>query len=498
MIYSSALTTDLAGALSGHLLRSDGQEDLTFAVYFPSEGASRTTGVIHHPVWPEEGDRHVHGNAGFESHYFLRALYEAADAGGGLAFLHSHPDGSGWQGMSDDDVEAENRIARQVKALTGMSVLGLTLAGDATWSARFWEVGEREVRRVWCESVRVVGDRIAISRPPSRAAISNSLDRTVSAWGPDVQESLARLHVGVVGAGSVGALVAEALVRMGVEKVTLIDFDYVKEVNLDRLLHAYPLDARLERSKVAVLKRALTRSAVGQDPEITAIEESVVEEDGYKAALDCDVLFSCVDRPWGRFVLNMAAYAHLIPVVDGGIRVTSRRGQELLGADWKAHLVAPTRRCMECLGQYDPSFVTLEREGRLDDPRYIEGLPADHPLRARENVFTFSMSTAAFEVLQLLSAVVAPHGVSDVGAQTYHFVTSELDHEFKACEGSCPFSNELLATAGSNSIPVTGVHPVAERTRAERTRDRSRGSFAVGALEHVEQFITRAIDKLAR
>jgi len=500
MNYSAALTTELAGALQRHLLRDDRQEDLTFAVYFPSHGSARTTGVIHRAVWPEDGDRHIHGNVSFESDYFLRALFEAADAGGGVAFLHSHPDGRGWQRMSDDDVDAENGIARQALATTGLPLLGLTVAGDGTFCARFWSLEDQEPKRRWCESVRVVGERIAISRPPptTRFAVATSLDRTVSAWGPGVQEELGELHIGIVGAGSVGALVGEALVRIGVRRVTLIDFDTVNDVNLDRLLHAYPIDARLGRPKVTTLRNALMRSAVATKPEVTAIEASVVEEAGYRAALDCDILFSCVDRPWGRFALNMAAYAHLIPVIDGGIRVRSCGGQELLGADWKAHLVGPTRRCLECLGQYDPGFVTLEREGHLDDPRYIEGLPEDHPLRSRENVFPFSMSTASFEVLQMISAIVAPIGVGDVGALTYHFVTGELDREIRGCKKSCLFSSSLLGTGETNSIPVTGPHPAADAARAERDCQPSISRIGLRLLERGQHVFERLIDRLSR
>src|SRR5207253_8919713 len=137
--------------------------------------------------------------------------------------------------------------------------------------------------------------------------------RTVYAWGEGVQADLTRLHIGIVGAGSVGAIIAEALARTGIGRITLIDFDTVEYVNLDRLLHATRLDAALLKSKVACLARALKKSATAWPFAVHEVDCSVVEEEGFLSALDCDVLFSCVDRPWPRFVLNLIAYAHLIP-----------------------------------------------------------------------------------------------------------------------------------------------------------------------------------------
>jgi molybdopterin/thiamine biosynthesis adenylyltransferase len=111
--------------------------------------------------------------------------------------------------------------------------------------------------------------------------------------------------------------VAEALARTGFEDVVLIDFDRVEKHNLDRLNYATRED--IGKLKVEVLGRHLVGRGTAAPFHVDLVQASVYEEEGFRSALDCDLLFSCVDRPLGRYVLNLIAFAHLIPVIDGGI-----------------------------------------------------------------------------------------------------------------------------------------------------------------------------------
>jgi molybdopterin/thiamine biosynthesis adenylyltransferase len=483
MIYSVALLSTVHKSAINHLIREDGQEDLCFALWYSSSGKTRTTALVQRLILPLDDERRVHGNASFTAAYFERALGEAIRAKAGLAFMHSHP-ARGWQGMSHDDIVAEQGHAAAVKAATGLPFVGLTAGTDEAWSARFWEkIAPRTYERRWCESVRVIGDKLAFTLHPDLARLPvfrPELERTISAWGVEIQSYLANMTVGVVGAGSVGNVVAEALARMGVGHIRLLDFDRVELLNLDRLLFAIKEDALRKRPKVDVLADALRHSATAGQFTVEPLEWSIVEEEGFRAALDCDVLFSCVDRPLPRFALNFIAYAHLIPVIDGGIRIrVNPKTTKLRHADWRAHTVMPSRPCLECLEQYDPGLVSVERDGYLDDPSYIAGLPETHSLKHNENVFGFSLSVASFEVLQFLSLIVAPSGLSNPGAQIYHFVTSTLDKdELEECKPNCLFPS-YIAMGDAAPIKVTGRHAVAENARAEqRVTTASQGWFA--------------------
>lgn len=364
--------------------------------------------------------------------------------------------------MSPDDVVAEQGHAAAVFGATGLPFVGLTLAGDGAWSARFWErSAPRIYNRHWCSSVRVVGERLAMSymdRLAPRPKTTGMQVRTISAWGETCQADLARLRVGLVGAGSVGGFVGEALARTGFERITVIDFDTIEEHNLDRLVYATPAD--VGRLKAATLAERLKVIATAARFEVETVGKAVFEEEGFRAALDCDVLISCVDRPWGRHALNFIAFAHLIPVIDGGIHVRVNRSGKLAAADWRAITTAPGRACLECLGQYSSGLVQTEREGNLDDPTYIDGLPAGHPLKARENVFGFSMACASLQTLQLLALSIAPLGRANQGAQRYHFVGGFMEPAtFSDCDAACLFPS-LIAKGDSSGFRVTGQRPV--------------------------------------
>jgi hypothetical protein len=453
------MTGEMAREACAHLLRADRQEDVCFALWHPSRGRSRMTALVSKLILPLKGERNVHGNASFEPTFFERALSEAAAQGAGLALMHSHPRGRGWQGMSFDDVRAEQGHAGAVFGATRLPFVGLTMSRDQAWSARFWI---RSAPRIWsrqdCATVRVVGDRLQVTYmdelAPTPLANEEQI-RTVSAWGEEAQGNLARLRIGIVGAGSVGGLIGDALARTGFEDVMLIDFDHVEKHNLDRL--AYATRADIGRLKVEVQAQHLAARATAAPFTAEPVVASVYEDRGFCAALDCDVLFACVDRPWGRYVLNLIAYAHLIPVIDGGIAVRTNRYGKLAAADWKAHTATVGRQCLQCLGQYDPGLVQAEREGMFDDPTYISGLPKEHPMKTRENVFAFSMSCASMQMLQMLALALAPLNQPNPGAQLYHFVGNTTEPpKYEMCHPECQFPG-LIGLGDHCGIVATGV-----------------------------------------
>jgi len=484
-------------AFSAHLLRSDGQEDLCFAMWRPSTGFTRTTALVQNPLLPIARERQVHGNASFNSEYVLRAAREAGQAGKGLAFAHSHPAGSGWQVLNSGDALAESRIANVARELTGLPLIGLTLAGDGAWSARFWSGKGRAVRPVGCESVRVVGDGLRITFDDSLLpvpGIAATQIRTVHTWGERTQGMVARLNVAVAGAGSVGMAIVDALARTGIQRLGVFDFDTVELVNIDRLRGASAFDAYVLRPKTHVARRLLEEGSTAAEPSHELHELSVCEPDGLRRLLDFDLVFSCVDRPWPRHVLNTIAFADLIPIVEGGLSAFQNPDRSLRNGYWSSTVVRPGRPCLVCLGQYDPALVQVERDGSLDDPSYIENLPADAPVRRRENVAALSAMVTAALLQQFVAFVARPSSFGDPGPLRFSLRDHTIERIATTCDPECPY-------AASGGVGDARLDPSARHLRAEEARKhRAHPPFRariVRALDDVVRGLQRFIGRLA-
>ena len=475
--------------LLAHLRRNELQEDLCFALWRPSTGETRRAALIDEIILPENGERGLHGNASFEPDYLARAVQTAIRNKAGIAFMHSHP-APGWQGMSAADVEAEQNVLAYPAGATGFPLVGLTIGSDGHWSARFWIRDGKRMRRHWCEKTRVIGPQSYVidfndNLVPSPAR-KEALKRTFDTWGQEAQETIARLKIGIVGLGSVGCVVAEAIARIGVAEVILIDPDRVEEHNLDRLLYGTMED--IGELKVNIAARAMRRNSTAESIRITALPTSIHDESAYRKALDCDVLFSCVDRPVARDVLNYIAQAHLIPVIDGGVAVETDEGNDrLFSAHWRAHLVTPYHPCLRCNGQYNSSMVVMELDGSLADSSYVSNLPVEQRDR-NQNVFPFSLSVAGMEVNLMLRYLLARDWWPKVQQQDYQFMTGETRIINSECHPNCSFRRRRAQGDTENPTYLVEAESI-DRKNVSRLSWRFGWSKAVRAFDKL--FLSR-------
>jgi hypothetical protein len=485
------MTREVETAMRDHLIRDDGQEDVLIATYVVSTGLERTTALIRSVILPRDGERHVHGNASFTSAYVLRAASEARAAGHGLVLLHSHPGAEGWQHLSGLDWETESEYERVARTATAMPLLGMTLGGlDTAWSARFWF---DRTAPTWAESVRSVSPTLSVTwndelRPVP--GVTSSQERTVSSWGERAQGSISRLRVLVVGCGSVGLDVAQRLAATGLVTVGVMDFDDVETRNLDRMIGATRLDAALKRSKVDVAARLMKSAATADTIDIRRHEVSITDPEGVSIALDYDVIFSCVDRPWPRAVLNGIAYADLIPVIDGGIALDTFKDGRMRNGIWRAHTLAPGQPCMACIGQLVAGDVSLDKLGLLDDPEYIQGANREAP--SRQNVAALSASVSSALLAQFVSLTAHPGRRGAPAPLRFILSTHTLEHITATSGPYCPYEN--ATAAGDRRTPIAEYRDDWRATVA--TRASTKHSLRLRAAATLESLARRVIDRL--
>ena len=135
---------------------------------------------------------------------------------------------------------------------------------------------------------------------------------TIGAAG---QIQLLRSRAAIVGLGGLGGYVAEALARMGVGALILIDGDVFEETNLNRQLLCTERQLGIDKVRAACSRVGAVNAAV----EAIGHTQVVTRENLPTLLRGADVLVDAVDRLPTRLVLQDGAQALGIPMVHGGI-----------------------------------------------------------------------------------------------------------------------------------------------------------------------------------
>lgn len=131
--------------------------------------------------------------------------------------------------------------------------------------------------------------------------------------GPQGVSNLSKASVAVFGIGGVGSFAVEALVRGGIGRLTLVDFDDICLTNVNRQLHA--LDGTIGRPKVQVMAERC--HAINPGAQVEAVKafycadnSSELLHRGYDYVLDC------IDHITAKLHLLESCHKHGIPVIS--------------------------------------------------------------------------------------------------------------------------------------------------------------------------------------
>jgi len=134
-------------------------------------------------------------------------------------------------------------------------------------------------------------------------------------YGTTGAERLRQAHVCVVGIGGVGSWAAEALVRTGIGRITLIDLDMVAESNTNRQIQA--LDDIYGKAKVDAMAERM--HTINPECIVNRIEDFVTQ-DNVDRMLDQDfsIVIDAIDQVKAKAAMIAFCRRQKLPIIVGG------------------------------------------------------------------------------------------------------------------------------------------------------------------------------------
>ncbi len=173
----------------------------------------------------------------------------------------------------------------------------------------------------WAEVLLAPDDALVLIRRgevPTDAELRHLL---AARHTPGVADRLAEARVGIAGAGGLGSNAAQALCRIGVGGLLLVDHDVVEPSNLNRQLFAVD---EIGRFKAAALAETLRRANPLVEVQSTVMR--LTPENAAETFRGCEVVLECLDDPAAKAMLVGALLRE-----DPGVRVVAASGVAGLG-----------------------------------------------------------------------------------------------------------------------------------------------------------------------
>lgn len=403
--------------LTGHLMAAAPEETGTLALLGACHGEGPIPDLVVRELLPPESDEWEGKGEDWltpTTSYLNRAAVAADRLHLGVAFIHSHPNPNHPAGLSAVDRHSTRKMFSNMGDVLGrVPLASLVFTSKSFAGVAIIGGGARYPARV--DRLKLIGGRLhtvwaSDSVPESLSShYPDVYSRQILAFGEAGQAVLSKLNVAIVGAGGTGSAIAEQLVRLGVQHLTLIDDDVLEASNLSRVYGATSSDVRRSRMKVDVVARHLKK--ISPEGEFRAIGKSVLEPAVQSHLGDADFVFGCTDTDGSRAALNDLALRSFVPVIDTGCRIDVRNGG-IRGVYGRVRYLRPGLPCLWCTGTIDgrrvlqESLSPEERE-RLAASGYGSGIGP------QPSVIHLTTLVASLAVSEFLSIAVGAGPPSD-------------------------------------------------------------------------------------
>lgn len=406
-----------------------------------------------------------------------------------LIYFHTHPFSSRKVGFSSIDDACDGEffpyVARKIPEIYHATLV----FGQKNLDGRIYD--KKLGRALSISEIAVLGERLKKLTPNSASRrgrqkhlSSEFFDRQTRFLGEGGQRILSNLNCAIIGLGGTGSLIFEALLRLGVGKLILIDPDRIELSNLNRIIQASQDDACSKRLKVEIMKRKARR--INRRTKVTTLARSILEKSAQSHLKGVDVVFGAVDSDLARLIFNQLAAAYLIPLIDVATGINVDKKGRILDFAGQVYVFIPGRSpCLSCLDAIDLREVNLSLMSQQDRNRqrqygYISGEDIVAPA-----VLPLNMELVSLALIEFMNLVF---GFRKVNSYIFYDGLSQdrVAYAIKVKpESSCPICSSegllakgdlirfesLLKARPSKNIPRAG----AALSKRETTHKNRRG-----------------------
>jgi hypothetical protein len=350
-----------------------------------------------HNSWQYAGDSSLAPT----SEFINKAVTEADVSGLCPIFVHTHPSSHHPPSFSSVDRRTNARLFQNLDEILFPRPLGSIvfsrrgITGVVFSNGRLEEILQVTVAGLSLRNVQVPHINDTISN------LNSKFDRQVRIYGEEIQKSIQRMTVSIVGVGGTGSSVAVQLARMGVGKLILIDKDSIEETNLTRVYGSTLTD--VGKPKVEVVKKHL--KSFSGSTKVETLQKDITKDNVLDKLLQSDVIFGCTDNLSSRAILNDVSIQYYIPLIDIGCRIHKLPNGGIDQIVAKIQVVTPDAACLWCTDSLDG--VAIMQETLPDEERRkleLEGY-RESPDRQPSIISLTSMaaSLGVHKLLQMLT-----------------------------------------------------------------------------------------------
>jgi hypothetical protein len=443
--------------LQQHLFPGDHDEHGAVLLCGIAERNGKARLLVCEVVLARDGIEFVPGTRGYRlltGEFVTRMIRRAKDEQLIYLAVHNHG-GTTSVGFSEMDFASHERGYPTLLQVSGQIVGGLVLARGAVAGDIYLRTGGH----LPLTRTVVVGSRLQVLASEldrNHLTAHSRYHRQSLMFGVEGQSILKDAKVAVVGAGGVGMLLIQALARLGVGHLVVIDPDRIDPTNLPRLPEATRWDATefVDRKFVPQWLRKWARShstpkvrlgrrigrRANHQIKFDAVLGDIADDHIARKITDCDFIFLAADSMLARSVVNQIAYQYLIPTLQVGSKpVVDRDTGKVLDVFGVVRTLGTSPGCLLCGELIDSIRLSEESLGNEDQvarQRYVDDPDVHSPSVITLNAM--AAGWAANDFMQFMVGIGRPSSgfrilrIQPVGVNGQH-VTVQVRDEVPSC-----------------------------------------------------------------